>query len=259
MLQTRAGKRTGAAALRMAVEMTKGRKWKITREEAIQRITEDHLEQMLHPDFSRSPTADELITHGLAASPGAAVGRVYFTADDAAAADRGEKRDPGPERDLAEDVHGMIVAEGILTARGGLVSHAAVALGLGEAGGGRGRGDPHRAGRFVWRRRRRARGRDDLHLRFVGFVARGEIPVKARRPRPTRDDPRLGRRRPQGRDGRSGQRRQRPRCGQRPPVRRRGHRTCRTEHMFLGEDRLPIVRRMILADTRARRPPRSRS
>ena len=57
MLQTRVGKRTGAAALRMAVEMTKGRKWKISREEAIQRITEEHLEQMLHPDFAGAPTS----------------------------------------------------------------------------------------------------------------------------------------------------------------------------------------------------------
>src|SRR5215216_2176114 len=86
MLQTRVGKRTGAAALRMAVEMTgagpegrkQARKWKITRGEAVQRITEEHVDQMLHPDFARQPTADEVLTTGLAASPGAAVGKVYF-------------------------------------------------------------------------------------------------------------------------------------------------------------------------------------
>ena len=125
MLQTRVGKRTGVAALRMAVDMTKGRKWKISKEEAVLRITEDHLDQVLHPQFASQD--HEVIAKGLAASPGAAVGRVYFTADDAAgAADRGEKVVLVRAETSPEDVHGMIVAEGILTSRGGLVSHAAV-------------------------------------------------------------------------------------------------------------------------------------
>jgi pyruvate,orthophosphate dikinase len=88
MLQTRVGKRTGTAALRMAVEMTRPqgrgrRKWKISRREALMRVTAEHLDQVLHPQFAAKSRA---VAKGLAASPGAAVGRAYFTADDAAAA-----------------------------------------------------------------------------------------------------------------------------------------------------------------------------
>ncbi len=121
MLQTRVGKRTGAAALRMAVDMTKDRRIKLTRPEAIQRVTAEHLDQVLHPQFAG--TDIKVIARGLAASPGAAVGKAYFTADDAAdAADRGEKVVLVRSETSPEDVHGMMVAEGILTARGGLVS-----------------------------------------------------------------------------------------------------------------------------------------
>src|SRR5207253_3624521 len=74
MLQTRVGKRTGAAALKMAVDMTKDRKIKLSRDEALMRITEEHLEQVLHPQFADN--AATVLAKGLAASPGAAVGRV---------------------------------------------------------------------------------------------------------------------------------------------------------------------------------------
>ena len=125
MLQTRVGKRTGAAALRMAVDMTRDRHIKLTHEEAIQRVTAEHLDQVLHPQFVGRHV--QVIAKGLAASPGAAVGRAYFTADDAAdAADRGEKVILVRNETSPEDVHGMSVSQGILTARGGLVSHAAV-------------------------------------------------------------------------------------------------------------------------------------
>ena len=85
MLQTRVGKRTGAAALRMAVEMATGKqgrpgaKWKISKREAIMRVTADHLDSVLHPQLDGKGT---VLAKGLAASPGAAVGRVYFTADE---------------------------------------------------------------------------------------------------------------------------------------------------------------------------------
>src|SRR3977135_2664039 len=82
MLQTRVGKRTGVAALRMAVDMTKDRKIKLSKAEAVQRVTADHLDSVLHPQFAG--TEIKVIATGLAASPGAAVGRAYFTADDAA-------------------------------------------------------------------------------------------------------------------------------------------------------------------------------
>ncbi|HEX3946642.1 MAG TPA: pyruvate, phosphate dikinase, partial [Acidimicrobiales bacterium] len=125
MLQTRVGKRTGRAALKMAVEMTTEPKIKLSRSEAIERVTEDHLASVLHPQFAGS--GHKVLTKGLAASPGAAVGRAYFTADDAAdAAEKGEPVILVRSETSPEDVHGMLAAEGILTARGGLVSHAAV-------------------------------------------------------------------------------------------------------------------------------------
>src|SRR5690606_20668939 len=132
MLQTRVGKRTGAAALKMAVDMTKGTPkgakskgtWKISREEAVSRVTAEHLDSVLHPQFAKKTTP---IAKGLGASPGAAVGAVYFTADDAeAAAERGEDVILVRSETSPEDIHGMMVSKGILTARGGLVSHAAV-------------------------------------------------------------------------------------------------------------------------------------
>src|SRR5207249_10885401 len=107
------------------VDMTKDRGIKLSREEALQRVTADHLDQVLQPQFANK--AATVIAKGLAASPGAAVGRAYFSADDAAdAADRGEKVILVRTETSPEDVHGMSVAEGILTSRGGLVSHAAV-------------------------------------------------------------------------------------------------------------------------------------
>src|SRR5438105_5441730 len=125
MLQTRVGKRTGTAALRMAVDMTKDRRINLTRAEAVQRVTAEHLDQVLHPQFAKGDVP--VIARGLGASPGAAVGKVYFTADDAAAAaERGERVILVRSETSPEDVHGMIVAEGILTSRRGLVSHAAV-------------------------------------------------------------------------------------------------------------------------------------
>jgi pyruvate,orthophosphate dikinase len=129
MLQTRVGKRTGAAALKMAVDMTKGSgkgktAWKISQKEAVMRVTAEHLDQVLHPQFANKGV---VLAKGLAASPGAAVGKVYFTADDAAdAADNGEDVILVRNETSPEDVHGMMVSKGILTARGGLVSHAAV-------------------------------------------------------------------------------------------------------------------------------------
>ncbi len=125
MLQTRVGKRTGAAALRMAVDMTKDRHIKLSKADAVLRITDDHLDQVLHPQLASKDM--KVIATGLAASPGAAVGRAYFTADGAAdASERGEKVILVRQETSPEDVHGMSVSEGILTSRGGLVSHAAV-------------------------------------------------------------------------------------------------------------------------------------
>jgi pyruvate,orthophosphate dikinase len=124
MLQTRVGKRTPPAAVRMAVEMTKERL--ITRAEGVQRVTPQQLDQLLHPQFDPKAKVDVLVK-GINASPGAAVGKVVLDADTAVAwVDAGEKVILVREETNPDDVHGMYAAEGILTARGGKTSHAAV-------------------------------------------------------------------------------------------------------------------------------------
>jgi pyruvate,orthophosphate dikinase len=126
MLQTRNGKRTGVAAVRFAVEMVKEKliDWKT----AIMRVPADQLDQVLAPVFDRAAIkAAKQVAHGLPAGPGAATGRVYFNADRAAAAAaKGEKVLLVRIETSPEDLRGMIAAEGILTARGGVSSHAAL-------------------------------------------------------------------------------------------------------------------------------------
>ena len=125
MLQTRSGKRTGRAALRIAVEMASDPAIGLTRDEAVSRVTDEHLEQVLRPQTGQQ--ASSTIATGLGASPGIAVGRVYFSADAAVeAVNRGEVVILVRPETSPEDVHGMSAAEGVLTVRGGLASHAAV-------------------------------------------------------------------------------------------------------------------------------------
>ncbi len=131
MLQTRNGKRTAAAAVRIAVEMVE--EGLITKKEAIGRVEPVQLDQLLHPTID--PKANrEVVATGLPASPGAAVGRVVFTAEDAAdwVENKGEKVILVRLETSPDDIKGMAVAQGILTARGGMTSHAAVvARGMG--------------------------------------------------------------------------------------------------------------------------------
>ncbi|GAB4275601.1 MAG: pyruvate, phosphate dikinase [Candidatus Rifleibacteriota bacterium] len=124
MLQTRTGKRTAAAAVRIAVEMVEEKL--ITKQQALLRINPNDLNQLLHPIFD--PSAEKkVITKGLPASPGASTGRVVFNAEDAEEwASRGEKVILVRIETSPEDVGGMDAAAGILTARGGMTSHAAV-------------------------------------------------------------------------------------------------------------------------------------
>ncbi|HDL85004.1 MAG TPA: pyruvate, phosphate dikinase, partial [Candidatus Acetothermia bacterium] len=133
MLQTRTGKRTAAAAVRAAVEMVEERR--ISKEEALTRVTPEHIEQLLHPMFdpAEEKKATQL-TKGLPASPGAATGTVVFSAEEAeAAAKEGKKVVLVRIETSPEDIGGMSAAEGILTARGGMTSHAAVvARGMGK-------------------------------------------------------------------------------------------------------------------------------
>ncbi len=256
MLQTRVGKRTGAAALKMAVDMTKsqgraGAKWSISKEEAIMRVAADHLDQVLHPQFANKTKA---VAKGLAASPGAAVGKAYFTADDAVAAhNKGLKVILVRSETSPEDIHGMQVAQGILTARGGLVSHAAVVA--------RGWGIPAVVGAEAVRitgkqftvgdktvkegdvlsidgttgeimlgelKLAAAEPPAEFHtiLKWSDHVRKGKLAVRANAD--TGDD--AAKARELGAEG----------IG-----------LCRTEHMFLAADRLPVVREMILASTDA--------
>ena len=130
MLQCRNGKRTAAAAVRMAVEMFD--EGLITKEEAIMRVGADQLDQLLHPMLD--PKADKkVIAVGLPASPGAAVGRAVFCAEDAEAwAAKGEKVILIRNETSPEDIGGMHASQGVITARGGMTSHAAVvARGMG--------------------------------------------------------------------------------------------------------------------------------
>jgi pyruvate,orthophosphate dikinase len=257
MLQTRVGKRTGAAALRMAVDMTKGsgkgrERWKISKEDALQRVTAEHLDQVLHPQFSGS---GQVIAKGLAASPGAAVGRAYFTADDAeAAAERGEAVVLVRSETSPEDVHGMMVCEGILTSRGGLVSHAAVVA--------RGWGTPAVVGAESVRITGKSFTSNGVTVNegdFVsldgssGEVVLGQMALANAQP-PAEfdiilgwaDKVRLKGRHPLGVRANAD-------TGDDAAVARQhgaeGIGLCRTEHMFLAPDRLPVVRRMILAST----------
>ena len=134
MLQTRNGKRTAAAALRIAVELVE--QGLITKDEAIMRVEPAQLDQLLHPTFDATALKNaKAIANGLPASPGAATGKVYFTAEAAVHAARanGEKVILVRLETSPEDLEGMVEAQGILTARGGRTSHAAVvARGMGK-------------------------------------------------------------------------------------------------------------------------------
>jgi pyruvate,orthophosphate dikinase len=252
MLQTRVGKRTGVAALKMAVDMVRPSDLGISKAEAVTRITEDHLDSVLHPQFAGSGYT--VWAKGLGASPGAAVGQIYFTADDAAAAAaRGEQVILVRSETSPEDVHGMLASEGILTARGGLVSHAAVVA--------RGWGKPAVVGAEVLRLTDHAVTVGAVTLQEgdwvsldggAGIVVAGQVPLTAASPTPEfktvlswADEIRKGRlavraNADTGDDAANAR-----------SLGAEGIGLCRTEHMFLGEDRLPVVRRMILADTPA--------
>ena len=131
MLQTRTGKRTGAAAVRTAVEMVKEKL--ITKEEAILRVDANSLNQLLHPSFD--PKAQKtVVATGLPASPGAAAGQIVFTAKDAVHwEEEGKSTILVRQETSPEDIEGMNSARGILTGRGGMTSHAAVvARGMGK-------------------------------------------------------------------------------------------------------------------------------
>ncbi|MDO8391775.1 MAG: pyruvate, phosphate dikinase [Actinomycetota bacterium] len=254
MLQTRVGKRTGAAALKMAVDMTKsqgksGAKWSISKQEAIMRVGADHLDQVLHPQFANK---GKVLAKGLAASPGAAVGRVYFTADHAVEAhERGEKVILVRNETSPEDVHGMMISQGILTARGGLVSHAAVVA--------RGWGTPAIVGAEAVKIDGKSFHVGDVVVKegdtisidgTTGEVVLGAMTLAAAEPPP--EFHKILEWSDVVRKGKLGVRANADTGDDAANARELGAEgvgLCRTEHMFLAPDRLPVVRRMILADT----------
>ena len=254
MLQTRVGKRTGAAALKMAVDMAKGtgkgsNRWKITREEAIMRVSDEHLDSVLHPQFANK---GKVLAKGLGASPGAAVGAVYFTADEAAAAnERGEQVVLVRNETSPDDIHGMMASKGILTARGGLVSHAAVVA--------RGWGTPAIVGAEEVRISGKQFSVGDTVVNegdvisidgTTGDVVLGELELKAAEP--PAEFQTILKWADVVRKGKLGVRANADTGEDAANARELGAEgigLCRTEHMFLAPDRLPVVREMILAST----------
>jgi pyruvate, orthophosphate dikinase len=247
MLQTRNGKRTGPAAVKIAVDMTS--EGLISNREAVMRVEPEQLNQLLHPVLDESQGVN-VITTGLPASPGAAVGRVVFTADEAVAQGKTEPVILVRAETVPDDIHGMEVAQGILTSRGGMTSHAAVVTrGMGKccvAGAGDCEVDEKkkdlRIGKHV------IKEGDWISLDgSTGRVVLGKVPTKEPDPssgdfatfmgwadeyrdlgvRANADIPRDA------------------------TVARKfgaeGIGLCRTEHMFFAQDRLPHVQRMIMA------------
>jgi pyruvate,orthophosphate dikinase len=253
ILQCRAGKRTAAAAVKIAVDMAYERL--ISREEALLRVKPNDLDQLLHRQID--PKAEfEVLTRGLAASPGAAVGAVVFDADTAAArGNSGEKVILVRPETNPDDIHGLLAAQGVLTARGGMTSHAAVVA--------RGFGIPCVAGAETIRveeERRRfsvdgkvVKEGDTITIDgSTGRVIVGEVPMI---------EPQISGEFKELLDWADATRRLGVRTNADNPedaanafnFGAEGIGLCRTEHMFFARERLPIVQRMILAENEEER------
>ncbi len=253
MLQTRSGKRTAKAALKIAVDMA--HEGLITKDEAVARVDPSALDQLLHPTLDPKATRD-VLTKGLPASPGAASGKIVFDADTAEKhAEMGESVILVRVETSPEDIHGMHAAKGILTARGGMTSHAAVVA--------RGMGRPCVSGAGslsidakakLLRVAGRELGEGDILTidGASGEVMAGEVPTV---------QPELA-----GDFGTlmvwaNGARRMKVRANAETPhdakVAREfgaeGIGLCRTEHMFFDASRITAVRQMILAENEAGR------
>ncbi|GAA4816878.1 pyruvate, phosphate dikinase [Sphingosinicella ginsenosidimutans] len=253
MLQTRSGKRTAKAALKVAVDMAN--EGLITREEAVLRVDPAALDQLLHPTLD--PAAPrEVIAKGLHASPGAACGKAVFDADTAEKwAEGGEKVILVRVETSPEDIHGMHAAQGILTARGGMTSHAAVvARGMGRpcVSGAGGLSIDYRAGLMRIGAREVKQG-DVITLDgSTGEVMLGEVPTV--QPELVGDFGALM-------AWADAMRRLSIRANAETPADCRTAREfgaegiglCRTEHMFFDAERIANVRQMILAPDEAGR------
>jgi len=249
LLQTRTGKRTARAAVKVAVDLVRERL--IDRETAVRRVEPESLDQLLHPTLDRS-SAPPPIGRGLPASPGAACGRVVFTADAAEeSARRGEEVILVRPETSPEDIHGMHAAQGVLTALGGMTSHAAVVA--------RGMGKCCVTGcmKLVVDSERGVAQLDGVEFHegdvitldgSSGFIFKGKVPTV---------EPELSREFQQLMRWADGIRRLRVRANADTPTDAalarsfgaEGIGLCRTEHMFFPPERILAVRRMILADT----------
>jgi len=257
MLQTRSGKRTAKAALRIAVDMA--REGLISEDEAVLRVDPQALDQLLHPTLDPAASR-EVIAKGLPASPGAACGAAVFDADTAEArAATGEKVILVRVETSPEDIHGMHAAQGILTARGGMTSHAAVvARGMGRpcVSGASGLGIDYAARLMrvaTSTGPREVREGDILTLDgSTGEVMLGEVPTV--QPELSGDFGTLM-------GWADAKRRLKVRANAETPADCRAAREfgaegiglCRTEHMFFDAERIANVRQMILADSEAGR------
>jgi pyruvate,orthophosphate dikinase len=248
MLQTRNGKRTAKAALKIAVDMV--HEGLIDRKEAVARIVPASLDQLLHPTLD--PKAErKVIAKGLPASPGAASGKVVFTADDAEKQARtGEKVILVRRETSPEDIHGMHAAEGILTSTGGMTSHAAVvARGMGKpcvAGAGDVRIDA-RAGTLTVRGVTVKAGEFITLDGSTGEIMQGVVPTV--QPELSGDFAQLMEWADEVRT--LGVRTNAETPADAEQARKFGAEgigLCRTEHMFFEGDRIVAVREMILAD-----------
>ncbi len=253
LLQTRTGKRTAMAAVKIAVEMVD--ESLISKEEAVMRVTPENIDTLLHPQIDPNAKKD-VIAKGLAASPGAAVGRVIFDPDEAVELEKnGEKVLLVRPETTPDDIHGMNAAQGILTARGGMTSHAAVVA--------RAMGKPAvvgceelfiniSEGYFIARDKKIKKGEVVTIDGTTGEVYLGEVPlimpslsgnlqkilnwadeIRTLGVRANADTPEQAKKaREFGAEG----------IG-----------LARTEHMFFGEERLPIMQEMIMARTEEER------
>ena len=257
MLQTRNGKRTGRAAVRVAIQMVE--EGLISKEEAIFRVEPNQLYDFLVPSLDEKGKDIEVLATGLPASPGAAVGKIVFTAEDAVEQFNKDKQTHlilVRAETTPEDIAGMEVAAGILTSRGGMTSHAAVVTrGMGKCCvAGAGDIEVDEKARVIRVHGKTLKEGDWLSLDgTTGRVINGQLKTVAARP----DDPELLKL-----------------MGWAEPFRRMGVRAnadiprdalqarafgaegiglCRTEHMFFAEDRLPHMRAMILANSEKER------
>jgi len=253
MLQTRNGKRTGIAAVKAALEMVE--EGLISKEEAIFRVEPNQLYDFLVPRLDEKHAKVEVLATGLPASPGAAVGQIVFTADEAVEkAGHGNKKNPVilvRAETTPEDIHGMEVAVGILTSRGGMTSHAAVVTrGMGKCCvAGAGDIDVDEKAREMRANGQVFREGDWISLDgTTGRVIKGKLNTLP----PKADDPELLKLMAWAEPFRKLRVRANadiPRDAiQARAFGAEGIGLCRTEHMFFAEDRIPHMQAMILAD-----------